>query len=85
MQSSIAKSLPLFFEQLRVTKGPGFRLISPESRSNKGQKELSFLNLNLDIAEMLGSLWELALLTSFFISMVSWVQNWKVKQDFNLL
>ena len=41
-----------------LLKGPGFRLISSESRSNKGYDELSFLNLNLDIAKMLSSLWK---------------------------
>ena len=70
LQSSIAKGCPLFlFEQLRVTKSPGFRLASPGSSSNKGQNEVSFLNLNLDIAKMLSSLWE------FLISMLSWVKN----------
>ena len=71
-----------------LLKGPGFRLISPESRSNKGQNELSFLNLNLDITKMHSSLWKCELLTSFVILMVPWVKNWKnwrVKQDFNLL
>ena len=59
VQSTIAKSLPLFlFEQLRVTYAPGFRLISTENMSNKGPNELSSLNLNLDIAKMLTSLWE---------------------------
>ena len=59
--------------------------MSPESRNNKGQNQLSSLNLNLDIAKMLSSLWECEVLTSFVISMVSWVKNWKVKQDSNLL
>ena len=68
-----------------LLKCPGFRLISPESRSNKGQNELSFLNLNLDVAKMRSSCWECELLTSFVILMVSWVKNWQIKQDFNLL
>ena len=53
------KRLPLsLFEQLKVTKSPVFRLTSPESSSNKGKNKLLFLNLNLDFAEKLISLWK---------------------------
>ena len=69
----------------RLIKGPAFRLISPESRSNKEQNDLPFLSLNLDLAKMLSSLWECEVLTTFVISKVSWVKTWKVTQDFNLL
>ena len=68
-----------------LSNDPGFRLTShEESRSNKRWNELPFLNLDLDIAKMSSSLWMYEVLTSFVISMVSWVKNWLAKQDFNL-
>ena len=49
-----------------LLKGPGFRLMSPESGSNKGQNESSFLNLNLVIAKMVSSLWKYEALIVLF-------------------
>ena len=59
----------------KALKCPGFRLISCQSGINKGQNELSSLNLNLDIANMFSLPWKCKVLTSFVISMVSWVKN----------
>ena len=53
-------------------KGPGYRLKSPENRINKRQNKLWLLNLNLDIAKILSSVWWRDVLTSFFFFFFFW-------------
>ena len=45
---------------------------------------ISFFNLILDNAKILSSLSKYDVITSSVISMMSWVKNWLVKQDFNI-
>ena len=58
-----------------LLKKPRFKLKSPQSRSNKGQNEVSILNLNLDTEKIFTSHWRCEVSTSFVISIVSLVKT----------